>query len=191
MAVAVPQMASNRLIKRPQVSSHLEKPKIIFGGFVKTSQNYVEIPATASQPAQLNQSEIYRLALKNDSKKTAKAVIAELFEITDTYGHVRNLIPAPFQWTHQHLVGNFRDIAPGQSVFLDLIQSCRTFQNQYRTSFVVPALSLNNNMIMANSNCFVKVKIYGDNIEPQEIKLKVNYSSHQGNFPDVVIEENQ
>ncbi len=158
-----------------------QKPKISVKNILKTRQQYIEFGPSNGHPARLNICEFYRLEIVNDSAEEAKGIVADIVEITSVNGVTRNLIPAPLQWTH--LKDANRNIAPGQSVYLDFIQSKQTYQNAHPTSFVLPLLSLNPHMINVVSSCFVKIKCYGENIKPKEFNLKVDYQYNNGNFP--------
>lgn len=162
-----------------------EKPNIVFFGIHKIKQEYVEFLATSDRPATKNQSEVYRLILKNDSHTVAKDVEVYLQEINAAVS--RDLIPAPLQWTH--LSESFkRDIAPGQIVYLDFIQSLRRFDLSHPTSFVAPHLRLNASMIQVDC-CNVKLVLYGKNITPKTLLLVISYKKNRGNFPTIEIHE--
>lgn len=162
-----------------------EKANIVVSGFRKTRQQYVEIYANPPYTNKLNYCEVYRIMLKNESSRVAKDVVIDLVEVKDVNSGLRSIIPAPFQWTH--LNSSFRNIAPNQEIFLDFIQSRQTFNMQHPTSFVVPLLAYNPNMINLTSQCTVKLKIYGENLEPKEILLEVFYGYNRGNFPSINI----
>ena len=117
--------------------------------------------------------EIYRLVLKNDSRKTVEQIFVEAVEIKDDDGVPRKIVPAPFKWTHLNRV--YRDVASGQCVYLDFIESSVDMVNGLSTRFVLPHLNQNPHMTYIRGNCSVKIKCYGDNIEASEINLKIDY----------------
>lgn len=158
-----------------------QKPKISIKNILKTRQQYVEFSPSNDHPASFNICDIYRLEIENDSAQEAKGIVVDIVEIKSVNGVSRKLIPAPLQWTHLNTAN--RNIAPGQSVYLDFIQSKQTYQNKHPTSFVLPLLSLNPDMINVTSSCFVKIKCYGENIKPKEFNLKVDYQYNTENFP--------
>ena len=120
--------------------------------------------------------EIYRLVLKNDSRKTVEKIFVEAVEIKNDDGTPRKIVPAPFKWTHLDSV--YRDVASGQCAYLDFIHTSVNMVNQLSTSFVLPHLCQNPQMTAITNSCFVKIKCYGDNIESSEINLKIDYASN-------------
>ena len=155
-----------------------EKPNIAFLRVEKIPQNVQNCRAY----------EIYRLVLKNDSRKTVEQIFVEAVEIKDDDGVPRKIVPAPFKWTHLNRV--YRDVASGQCVYLDFIESSVDMVNRLSTRFVLPHLNQNPQMTYVTGNCFVKIKCYGDNIEASEINLKIDYVSNGlGALPNINVEK--
>ncbi len=155
-----------------------EKPNIAFLRVEKIPQN---VQSCRSY-------EIYRLVLKNDSRKTVEQIFVEAVEIKDDDGVPRKIVPAPFQWTHLNCV--YRDVASGQCVYLDFIESSVDMVNRFSTRFFLPHLIQNPHMTYIRGNCSVKIKCYGDNIEASEINLKIDYVSNGlGALPNINVEK--
>ena len=155
-----------------------EKPNIVFSDVKKIPQN---VQSCRSY-------EIYRLVLKNDSRKTVEQIFVEAVEIKDDDGVPRKIVPAPFKWTHLDSV--YRDVASGQCAYLDFIHTSVNMVNQLSTSFVLPHLCQNPQMTAITNSCFVKIKCYGDNIEASEINLKIDYVSNGlGALPNINVEK--
>lgn len=155
-----------------------EKPNIAFLRVEKIPQNVQNCRAY----------EIYRLVLKNDSRKTVEQIFVEAVEIKNAYGTSRKIVPAPFKWTHLDSV--YRDVASGQCVYLDFIESSVDMVNRLSTRFVLPHLNQNPHMTYITGNCSVKIKCYGDNIEASEINLKIDYVSNGlGALPNINVEK--
>lgn len=155
-----------------------EKPNIVFSDVKKIPQN---VQSCRSY-------EIYRLVLKNDSRKTVEQIFVEAVEIKNDDGTPRKIVPAPFTWTHLNRV--YRDVASGQSVYLDFIESSVDMVNRLSTRFVLPHLIQNPHMTNIKENCSVKIKCYGDNIEASEINLKIDYVRNGlGALPNINVEK--
>ena len=127
------------------------------------------------------QRKYYRLLLVNESNVLASNVQVRVEEIYINKVKQR-FIPTPLCWTHvnEHSINVF----PKQTAYVDFILSDL---NQYGTVFIIKELLNNPAMIQINSSCEVKIACYGENFEPVEFLLKIDYTPLQGQFPSITI----
>lgn len=160
-------------IRRPKLKLH----DSIYYEVVQTDR----IQNTQNQIVQI-QRKYYRLLLVNESNVLASNVQVRLEEVY--VNNVKNsFIPTPLCWTHinKHSINIF----PRQTVYIDFILSDL---QQYGSIFFVKELLNNPSMIQINSSCKVKLSCYGENIEPIEFFLKIDYNPFQGQqFPAITI----
>ena len=127
------------------------------------------------------QRKYYRLLLVNESNVLASNVQVRVEEIYINNAK-QQFIPTPLCWTHvnKHSIKIF----PKQTAYLDFILSDL---NPNGTVFIIKELLNNPAMIQINSSCEVKIACYGENFEPVEFLLKIDYTPLQGQFPSIII----